>query len=90
MTNGNSVTREQVNELMINAEYQVTTAFDKTVIVACKLPNGFVIVESSSCVDPANFDAKVGQEICEERIEGRIWELEGYLKQNQLKEELAK
>lgn len=52
------------------------------------LPNGFVIVESSSCVDPANFDMKVGEEICMDRLVNKIWELEGYKLQSKLTEEV--
>ena len=43
-----------------------------------KLKNGFVIVESSVCVDPKNFDIEIGREICGNRIKDKIWELEGY------------
>lgn len=51
------------------------------------LPNGFVIVESSSCIDPTNFDMSVGEQICMEKLENKIWELEGYGLQSKLKEE---
>ena len=50
-----------VNESQIN----VTTVFDKCTIVACKLPSGFVIVESSACIDPKNYDKNLGVEICD-------------------------
>jgi hypothetical protein len=46
------------------------------------LPNGFVIVQSSSCVDPANYDHELGTKICLERVEDKVWELEGYLLQS--------
>lgn len=80
----NTVTQAVVDELMESCDIAVTTAFDKCTIVACKLPNGFVIVESSSCVDPANYDEDMGVDICMKNIEHKLWELEGYLLQNKL------
>ena len=80
----NTVTQAIVDELMESCDIAVTTAFDKCTIVACKLPNGFVIVESSSCVDPANYDEDMGVDICMKNIERKVWELEGYLLQNKL------
>ena len=49
-----------------------------------QLPNGFVLTESSACVDPANYDEKLGYEICIKKLTERVWELEGYLLQNEL------
>ena len=80
----NTVTQSVIDELMESCDIAVTTAFDKCTIVACKLPNGFVIVESSSCVDPANYDEDMGIDICMKNIEKKLWELEGYLLQNKL------
>lgn len=80
----NTVTQSVIDELMESCDIAVTTAFDKCTIVACKLPNGFVIVESSSCVDTANYDEDMGVDICMKNIEKKLWELEGYLLQNQL------
>lgn len=80
----NTVTQSIIDELMESCDIAVTTAFDKCTIVACKLPNGFVIVESSSCVDPANYDEDMGVDICMKNIEKKLWELEGYLLQNKL------
>lgn len=80
----NTVTKSVIDELMESCDIAVTTAFDKCTIVACKLPNGFVIVESSSCVDPANYDEDMGVDICMKNIEKKLWELEGYLLQNKM------
>lgn len=54
----------------------------KTVIVMAILKNGFVIVESSSCVDPANFDFNIGFNSCVNRIYNKIWELTGFILQS--------
>ena len=75
-----------VKELLGKSEIKVETVYDKVTIVNCKLPNGFVITESSGAVDKANYDEKIGTEICMERIENKLWELEGYVLAKQLYE----
>ena len=35
----------------------------------------------SSCVDPKNYDEKIGKDICMGRIKNKIWELLGFLLQ---------
>ena len=73
-----TITQEYINEIMENSEFEVHTVFGKCTIVSCRLPNGFVIVESSACVSPDNYNEEVGTEICIGKIEDKIWELEGY------------
>lgn len=80
----NTVTKEQINSILENATYIIHTILDKTTIVVAILPSGFTIVESSSCVDPANYNEAIGSEICKKRIENKVWELEGYVLQNRL------
>lgn len=67
-----------IDEIMNNSEFVTCKVFDKCTIVACRLPNGFVIVESSSCVDPDDYDEDIGIENCLSRIENKICELEAY------------
>lgn len=73
-----------VDEIMNASEFVTCKAFDKCTIVACKLPNGFVIVESSSCVDPDDYNEDVGIENCLSRIESKIRELEAYVLHEEL------
>lgn len=82
----NMITEEMVQEILDNSEFIVDTLFDKCTLVSCKLPNGFVITESSACVDQANYNEEIGFEICMERITNKVWELEGYRLQNELYE----
>ena len=84
MKNRNTITQEQINAIIARTNFRVNTVFDKTTLVAAQLPNGFVIVEASSCVDPDNYDEKLGVEICKKRIVNKIWELEGYKLQDDL------
>ena len=72
----NTVTQQQVEDQII--EVKVETIFDKVTVVAVRLRNGFVLVESAGAVDKANYDVTVGTEICLQRIKDQIWKLEGY------------
>lgn len=74
----NKVTQEQINKLMEGAEMRVRTIFDKCTVVSMQLANGFILTESSACVDSNNYDFDIGMKICRERIENKLWELEGY------------
>lgn len=78
MKNNNRVTQAQIDRLMATAEITVETKYDKMTIVTVKLENGFLMTESSACVDPANYEERIGAQICLKRIENRLWELEGY------------
>ena len=83
MEKRNSITAGYIGEIVAKTEFKTLTVYGKTTIVSAKLPNGFVIVESSSCVDPENYDVKTGEGICRSRIINKIWELEGYKLQDE-------
>lgn len=53
----------------------------KTTVVRATLKNGFEIIETSGCVDEANYDVGVGEESCLERIKSKVWEYLGFLLQ---------
>lgn len=55
---------------------------DKTTVTQATLKNGFVLTESSSCVDASNFDMKIGEQCCMEQIEHNVWFLLGFLLQS--------
>lgn len=82
----NTVTSEMIEEIMNHSKVIVSTVFDKCTVVSCKLPNGFVIVEYSACVDPKNYDEDMGVEICMKKIVDKVWELEGYRLQQMIYE----
>ena len=79
LPSGVSIGQEMVDGFI--AYYETHTMGDSTTVVRCVLRNGFVIVESSSCVDPANYSEKIGEEICLNKIKDKIWELLGFLLQ---------
>lgn len=75
----NSITQSIVDGFI--EDVQTATLGEKTTIVSVTLVNGFEIVESSSCVDPNNYDEKLGEEICLGRVKNKVWELLGFLLQ---------
>lgn len=75
----NTITQENVD--MFIASVQDFKLGEKTTTVMVTLVNGFVIVESSSCVDPANFNQEIGKDICMEKVKDKIWGLLGFLLQ---------
>lgn len=82
----NTVTQEHVENIFQNTTLDYATTFGKCTVLTAQLPNGFIIVESSACVDPINFDETIGADICNERVKNKIWELEGYKLQSELAE----
>lgn len=90
MEKKNTLTQKDINDIIKETEIKVLTMFDKTTIVVAKLPSGFVIVESSSCISPENYNVNLGKEICIERIKNKIWELEGYKLQEEVSNALSK
>ena len=86
LKNKNSITKEDIDNIL-SKTFIIAEKYDnKTTVIKATLPNGFVIVESSSCIDPNNFDMAVGEQICMKKIEDKIWELEGYRLQCELGE----
>lgn len=79
LQSGVSVSEEMVNNFII--DYETFTKKGKITIVIATLANGFTIVESSACVDPVNYDEKLGEEICKERIKNQVWNHLGFLLQ---------
>lgn len=76
--NSNRITQERIDALLAASSWSDTKVGVKTTVVCCTLPNGFEVIESSGCVDPANYDHDLGVRICKKRIVDKIWMLEGY------------
>ena len=81
----NTVTQNQVDSAIIETEIQtIELVGKKHTLVAVRLKNGFTIVETTTCVDPANYNEEIGAEICLKKIKDKIWMLEGYNLQTEL------
>lgn len=83
LPSGVSISQQMVDDFIV--DYDVFTKKGKITIVIATLKNGFTIVESSACVDPKNYDEKMGAKICEERIKKQVWNHLGFLLQTAYK-----
>ena len=80
-----SVTQEQVNENMQDVIVRTLQDFEKPcTYVTVRMKNGFTLRESTTCVDPANYDEEIGKKICLEKIEDKVWFLLGYALQDKV------
>lgn len=79
------VSEKHIDEIIENSELRVFhRIFGKQCVAIILLPNGFTIVGQSACIDPDNYEEEIGLEIAMDDIKHQLWNLEGYLKQNEL------
>ena len=82
----NTVTEEEVADNMKDIICSTAVEFGKPVTyVTVRMKNGFTLRESTTCVDPKNYDEKIGRQICLDKIEDKIWFLLGYALQDKLR-----
>ena len=74
-----TVTQELVLEVLDNSTFEISTINGVTTLVQCILPNGFSIIETSTCMSKENYDEGIGAEVCIRKIEGEVWKLLGFL-----------
>lgn len=80
-----TVTKEMVEENMKDVLCSTAIEFDKPVTyVTVRMKNGFTLRESTTCVDPVNYNEEIGKKICLEKIEDKVWFLLGYQVQDQM------
>lgn len=74
-----TVTPEEVAENMKDVLVRTVEEFGKPcTYVTVRMKNGFTLRESTTCVDPANYNEEIGKQICLEKIEDKVWLLLGY------------
>lgn len=80
-----TVTKEQVQRNMQDVFVRTEVEFGKpvTYVTVC-MENGFTLRESTTCVDPANYNEEIGKQICLEKIEDKVWFLLGFLLQEKI------
>ena len=72
------ITFEYIEAIMEHSEIEVHSVCDKCTVVSCKLPNGFVVVESYTFPCDQDYDEAIGTNICLDKIEDKLYELETY------------
>ena len=81
----NKVTREDVLANMQDVIVRTVLEFNKpATYVAVRMLNGFTVRESTTCVDPDNYNEEIGKQICLKKIEDKIWFLLGYALQEKI------
>ena len=86
---GPKITKDQVVAAIAKADYH---HFDGTTQTVCCLTmtNGFTVVGSSACADPANFDAQLGRDLAYDDAVDQVWHLLGFrLRENLYQQTLA-
>lgn len=84
----NKVTIEEVKSNMQDVICNTAIEFDKPVTyVTVRMKNGFTLRESTTCVDPDNYDEEIGKEICLKKLEDKVWFLLGYTLQDKVYKE---
>lgn len=78
----NKVTKEQLEELVVKAEYHRLTQCLTVCVLTLK--NGFELLGQSACVDPNNYDRTIGEQVAYQDAFEQLWKLEGYLLKNKL------
>lgn len=78
-----TVTKENILANMQDVIVRTVMEFDKPcTYVTVRMKNGFTLRESTTCVDPANYNEEIGKEICLRKIEDKVWFLLGYALQD--------
>lgn len=80
-----TVTPEMVKENMQDIIVRTLQDFEKPcTYVTVRMKNGFTLRESTTCVDPANYDEEIGKQICLKKIEDKVWFVLGYALQEKI------
>jgi hypothetical protein len=79
--NDNMVTQAMITEFVGNGLESSDLPDGKTTLVQCKTISGFMQYETASCVDPENYDARMGMAIGVRKIEETLWKCLGFVVQ---------
>ena len=73
----------------IKGETYTTLPSGKVMVCELTLRNGFTVRGEAAVVSRANFNADIGMKISRKNARNKIWELEGYLLQQRLYDDLV-
>lgn len=77
------ITTDHIDSLIVNETYTVLPS-GKAMVCELTLKNGFTVRGEGSAVSKANFNQEIGREVSRKNAREQIWQLEGYLLQEQL------
>jgi hypothetical protein len=72
-----------IDRVIVGESYTILPS-GKAIICELMLKNGFSVRGESACVSRKNFNEEIGRKIARENARNKIWELEGYLLQQNL------
>jgi hypothetical protein len=84
---GNRITPEQVDASIIDEHY--IKAGKKTTVCHLTLADGFEVIGVAGTVDPANFDANIGNNIAKNKALDKVYQHLGSILQNKLATEFV-
>lgn len=74
------IPKSRIDQIMADSKYEcIKSENSPCAVVIMTLPNGYALVESSGCIDPAEYDHELGIQLCKAALERKVWQLEGYL-----------
>jgi hypothetical protein len=56
-------------------------------IAVCTMPNGFMLVGTSGCADPAKYDQALGEKLALVKVKDQAWMLLGYVLRDEMHRE---
>ena len=78
---GENSTISEEDVLAFLGDIEAATLGGKSTLLSVKTITGFVQHEVSSCVDPANYDLRIGAQCAFERVKKRLWPMLGFVLQ---------
>ena len=74
-------TAVSLNDIQAKVQKTVYTVLPETTTTVCQLfmENGYLILGTSACVDPAKYNQALGEKYAYEDAINKAWPLEGYL-----------
>jgi|TARA_B100000408_G_scaffold137321_1_gene128689 hypothetical protein len=83
--NAPRLTPDSIDAVIVGETF-TTLPSGKVMVCELTLRNGFTVRGEAATVSKANFDEEIGQRISRENARSKVWEMEGYLLQQQLSE----
>ena len=81
LTEENKITNDVLDRFIGNGAISHQQVDAKTTLVRMEPRTGFVQYETSSCVDPRNYDHELGLNIATERLKNKLWPMLGFVLQ---------
>lgn len=72
------LTPEDIDNVIETIHYHLVPGSTTTICALTLRDSGFVAVGTSACIDPADFDADIGEAEALKDAKRKVWEVEGY------------